>query len=622
MRDGFYSALVLGALSITLPVLAASSTSTWEAMRQQVNAVTFPTEPPVDAFTGVWTDPFGVAFTAHLWRAQGELWFYPGLGDGTPNICDGGFDLLDNPDGAPNFGDIKLYKADGRQQCGAVNEAVVSRFVDVGTDRQDWNAAVTVVYENRDNRYNNGQDYRLNLPAAAPEPQPETNPLRLTVTGPGSVTSYPTGIDCNDTAQANCEAAFTTDTRVILAAEPDSDGVFFGWDQDCAEASGLLCMLSMANARTVTANFSVALADDVSISLFVTGEGYILLPDGGLCTDVCLWHQPLGATLELMVTAAEGWEFAGWGGACAEADTATVCPLVAGMGLVLSARFIEQEPSSDQARLRVQVRGLGTVTSSDGHIDCGEDCKALYPQDTEVTLNATPDEGQSFIGWGGGCAEVQTSPTCTLTLGSDITAIAAFDSTAVDRAPALWTVAEIYIATMGYAPDDEGLQYWAYNLDNIAQWTPETVAQSFFDQPLVQEVYPAGMTDTQFINAVYMNIFGRAPDLGGLDYWTAELGSGRLQRNQMIIAMINGGWANTSPDALADMESFGNRVRVALAFAAYQADKGIAYSALDDAQRQYLRDVGRGVLLQVGPDAASRDQAIARIPGLLNPLLD
>jgi hypothetical protein len=182
-----------------------------------------------------------------------------------------------------------------------------------------------------------------------------------------------------------------------------------------------------------------------------------------------------------------------------------------------------------------------------------------------------------------------------------------------------WRVTEIYIATLGYAPDNEGLQYWIGNIQT-GGWTPITVAQSFFDQPAVEALYPPAAGNDALIEALYQNLFGRAPDAEGRAYWLGELTAGRVSRDQMIITLIDAGWTN--PAAAADMVRFGHRIEVGEAFAAYQAEHGILFSKLSAEDRAYLNRVGTEVLAGVTAEAATREAAIATIPTLLDPLHD
>jgi hypothetical protein len=182
-----------------------------------------------------------------------------------------------------------------------------------------------------------------------------------------------------------------------------------------------------------------------------------------------------------------------------------------------------------------------------------------------------------------------------------------------------WRVVEIYLATMGYAPDAEGFNYWVGNIQTDSQWTPTTVAQSFFDQPLVQAQYPDSMGYGPLIEALYQNIFGRAADTDGYNYWLAELEAGRVLRNQMVIALINGGWDN--PEAATDMSRFGNRVNVALAFARYQSDHGIVYSQLSAEDQVYLRQAGRDVLNGIESSEDDAQIGESRIAELLARLI-
>lgn len=66
----------------------------------------------------------------------------------------------------------------------------------------------------------------------------------------------------------------------------------------------------------------------------------------------------------------------------------------------------------------------GVVTSTDGVINCGSTCSAPYGPDT-VTLNAYPNFGYDFGGWGGDCSG-QTGTMCVLSMTSDHNATATY----------------------------------------------------------------------------------------------------------------------------------------------------------------------------------------------------
>ncbi len=73
--------------------------------------------------------------------------------------------------------------------------------------------------------------------------------------------------------------------------------------------------------------------------------------------------------------------------------------------------------------LTVSIVGNGTVTSTDGNINCPGSCSYTYAYGTQVTLNAAPGEGWVFGGWNGGC--LGTAP-CTVTMTQSISVDAIF----------------------------------------------------------------------------------------------------------------------------------------------------------------------------------------------------
>ncbi len=68
--------------------------------------------------------------------------------------------------------------------------------------------------------------------------------------------------------------------------------------------------------------------------------------------------------------------------------------------------------------------GQGTVTSSPGGIDCGDECVEVFTSLTEVTLTATAEPGSTFTGWTGPCSGTDT---CVLTMDQTRSVSATFE---------------------------------------------------------------------------------------------------------------------------------------------------------------------------------------------------
>ncbi len=122
------------------------------------------------------------------------------------------------------------------------------------------------------------------------------------------------------------------------------------------------------------------------------------------------------------------------------------------------------------------------------------------------------------------------------------------------------SVTKLYVATFNRASDTAGLDYWL----NDSGLQLEQIAQSFFDQPETQTAYPLSSTNEYFVEAVYDNLFNRAPDQAGLDYWVSELNSGRIARSVFILAVING--AQNTAEYGNDATILENKTIVGLAY--------------------------------------------------------
>jgi len=62
----------------------------------------------------------------------------------------------------------------------------------------------------------------------------------------------------------------------------------------------------------------------------------------------------------------------------------------------------------------------------------------------------------------------------------------------------------------------------------------EAISDSFAGSEEFQQRYGA-LSNEAFVNLVYQNILGRAPDPGGYAFWAGELNSGRRTRGQVMI---------------------------------------------------------------------------------------
>lgn len=95
-----------------------------------------------------------------------------------------------------------------------------------------------------------------------------THTVKVTIVGPGSVSSTPGGITCPST----CSASYASGTAVALTATPDSGATFTGWSGDCTGSSA--CSVTTDADRVVTATFAGTTIDQREID----GDGKICSP--------------------------------------------------------------------------------------------------------------------------------------------------------------------------------------------------------------------------------------------------------------------------------------------------------------------------------------------------------
>jgi serralysin len=86
----------------------------------------------------------------------------------------------------------------------------------------------------------------------------------------------------------------------------------------------------------------------------------------------------------------------------------------------------------------------------------------------------------------------------------------------------------LYAAVLDRPAEEAGLGYWNWRMDGGTSL--QQVAAEFMKQTEFYTLYGQNPTDERFIEALYLNVLGREPDVGGQLYWSQAIGqNGRAQ---------------------------------------------------------------------------------------------
>ncbi len=94
------------------------------------------------------------------------------------------------------------------------------------------------------------------------------------------------------------------------------------------------------------------------------------------------------------------------------------------------------------------------------------------------------------------------------------------------------SVDRLYLAFFDRAPDARGWQYWVDRYSSGRDL--EVMSNSFVASREFRETY-GSVSDPQFVDLVYRNVFDREPDAGGRAHWLGALGRG-MSRGELMIA--------------------------------------------------------------------------------------
>jgi tetratricopeptide (TPR) repeat protein len=245
-----------------------------------------------------------------------------------------------------------------------------------------------------------------------------TRTLKVEIRGTGRGSVLGDRIACS----ADCERKFARGSLVTLTARAASDSTFAGWNR--GGCRGLQsCTVVLQQDATVVATFVPASGPTtapLTVALTGAGSGSVSsAPSSILCEPRCRASFPVGHSVALTATPAEGSTFTGWsGGGCT------------GIGACVVAMTGPTRVFADFAvlpKLTVEIiedGGSGTVSSDLGGISCEPSCTASLDRGETVTLTVSPDSSSDFGGWGGDCSGSAFS--CTVTMEADRSVTARF----------------------------------------------------------------------------------------------------------------------------------------------------------------------------------------------------
>ncbi len=216
--------------------------------------------------------------------------------------------------------------------------------------------------------------------------------LTVSVAGSGSVTSTDGNINCPGT----CSHLYSNNTPVTLNATAASGWSFSAWSGACS-GNNPTCNLTITQNESVGATFT---QNTYTLSVSTTGNGTVTSTDGNInCPGTCSHLYLSNTVVNLTANPAQGWSLSSWGGACSGSNS--TCAVTMTGNESVSATFTQ-----NYYTLTVTISGQGTVTSTDGNINCPGSCSHTYISLTNVTLNATAAQGWNFQGWSGSCTGV------------------------------------------------------------------------------------------------------------------------------------------------------------------------------------------------------------------------
>jgi hypothetical protein len=151
-------------------------------------------------------------------------------------------------------------------------------------------------------------------------------------------------------------------------------------------------------------------------------------------------------------------------------------------------------------------------------------------------------------------------------------------------------VAAIYIGYYDRAADPVGQEFWV-RAEALPSLSLAEIASDFATQPETLAAYPFLGNPTEveaegFIAEVFLNLFNRAPDQAGLDFWSDALigainGTNDLSVGEIILSIIEGAQDSAAGN---DLTTIRNKIEVSIAWTDAAAEEDVDYTSDTEAQ--------------------------------------
>jgi hypothetical protein len=129
---------------------------------------------------------------------------------------------------------------------------------------------------------------------------------------------------------------------------------------------------------------------------------------------------PVDSQVILTASPEKGFLFNGWAGDCTGTEKRLTFTMNGAKTCI--AQFEPDTSNSALLTVNTDGTGQGSVISTDGYINCGLDCSEFYRLDKRVTLEATPNADNLFIGWAGDCTGSKAKVAVTMDAAKNCTA--------------------------------------------------------------------------------------------------------------------------------------------------------------------------------------------------------